>query len=166
VVQITGDPTSGMIEFDQVLIDLMNAYAVPGLALAVSRNGQTIIGRGYGLLDLSDPNSLVESNNAFRIASVSKPITAMTVLRIIQDQTKDTLGRVLTLDTLVWDLLQHKYPLLSGKTLATGVDRIKIKHLLQHSAGWDDRFMIRCSMSSILQIKSREVGRHQPQKTK
>jgi len=76
------------------------------------------------------------------------------------------LGRVLTLDTLVWDLLQHKYPLLSGKTLATGVDRIKIKHLLQHSAGWDDRFMIRCSMSSILQIKSREVGRHQPQKTK
>jgi hypothetical protein len=45
---------TGMLALDQVIIDLMNAYAVPGAALAVSRNGTVVIERGYGLLDLND----------------------------------------------------------------------------------------------------------------
>jgi len=45
---VVGFPVTGMLAFDQVIIDLMNAYAVPGAALAVSRNGTIVIERGYG----------------------------------------------------------------------------------------------------------------------
>ena len=45
---VVGFPVTGMLAFDLVIIDLMNAYAVPGAALAVSRNGTIVIERGYG----------------------------------------------------------------------------------------------------------------------
>jgi CubicO group peptidase (beta-lactamase class C family) len=131
MIGIVGFPSAGMLGFDQQFIDLMNTYAVPGTALAVSRNGTIIIERGYGLLDLNDPNSQVTAAHSFRVASVSKPITAMAILKLIEQGP-------LTLESFVWELLQDDFPLLPGQTLATGVDQIRIRHLLQHSAGWDD----------------------------
>ena len=128
---VVGFPVTGMLAFDQVIIDLMNAYAVPGAALAVSRNGTVVIERGYGLLDLNDPDSQATAANSFRIASVSKPITAMGILKLIEQ------NGPLKLNSLVWDLLKEDFPLLPGKSLALGVDQIRILHLLQHSAGWD-----------------------------
>jgi len=128
---VVGFPVTGMLAFDQVIIDLMNAYAVPGAALAVSRNGTVVIERGYGLLDLNDPDSQATAANSFRIASVSKPITAMGILKLIEQ------NGPLKLNSLVWDLLKEDFPLLPGKSLALGVDQIQIVHLLQHSAGWD-----------------------------
>jgi CubicO group peptidase (beta-lactamase class C family) len=128
---ISGAPDKGMRSFDQVIINLMSTYSVPGLALTVSRDGNRIIERGYGLLDTGDPASQVNAQNAFRIASVSKPITAMALLKLLGQG-------VFTLDTLVFNLLKDDYPLLPGSTLATGVDQITIRHLLQHSAGWSD----------------------------
>jgi CubicO group peptidase (beta-lactamase class C family)/catechol 2,3-dioxygenase-like lactoylglutathione lyase family enzyme len=132
MIGIAGFPSSGMLAFDQVIIDLMNTYAVPGTAIAVSRDGTVVIERGYGLLDLNDPNSQATAVNPFRVASVSKPITAMTILKLIEQ------NGPLTLESLVWELLKDDFPLLPGQTLAIGVDQIRIRHLLQHSAGWDD----------------------------
>jgi CubicO group peptidase (beta-lactamase class C family) len=131
MIGIVGFPSASMIAFDQQFVDLMNTYAVPGMAMAVSRNGTIVIERGYGLLDLNDPNSQATTANSFRVASVSKPITAMAILKLIEQGP-------LTLETLVWDLLNDDFPLLPGETLANGVDQIQILHLLQHSAGWDD----------------------------
>jgi CubicO group peptidase (beta-lactamase class C family) len=128
---ISGAPSKGMQAFDQVIADLMGTYSIPGLALTVSRNGNRIIDRGYGLLDTSDPASQTTAQNSFRIASVSKPITAMALLKLL------TQG-VFSLDTLAFNLLKDDYPLLSGATFATGVDQITILHLLQHSSGWSD----------------------------
>jgi len=128
---ISGAPIAGMRAFDQVFLVLMDTYSVPGLALAVSRDGNKIIERGYGLLDRDDPGSQVTAQNSFRIASMSKPITAMALIRLLGQQ-------VFTLDTQVYTLLSPTFALLPGKTLATGVAQITIRQLLQHSAGWSD----------------------------
>jgi len=48
-IQITGVPKTGMASFDLMITDLMSAWSVPGMALAVSRNGEIIVARGYGL---------------------------------------------------------------------------------------------------------------------
>jgi CubicO group peptidase (beta-lactamase class C family) len=128
---ISGAPSKGMQAFDQRIADLMGTYSIPGLALTASRNGNRIIERGYGLLDTSDPASEATAQSSFRIASVSKPITAAALLKLFTQ-------KVFTLDTLVFDLLKDEYPLLSGATFATGVDQITIRHLLQHSSGWSD----------------------------
>jgi N-acyl-D-amino-acid deacylase len=119
-----------MASFDLMITDLMSAWSVPGVALAVSRNGEIMVARGYGLLDQSNLNNPVNAGNMFRIASVTKPITAMAILQLIHQ------GK-LTLDTPVWALLKDDYPLLPGRALAKDVDKITIRHLLQHSAGLD-----------------------------
>ncbi|MEJ0094248.1 MAG: serine hydrolase domain-containing protein [Methylocella sp.] len=116
--------------FDAVITQLMNDYAVPGASVAVSQNGAIVLARGYGLLDANDPNSGVAPTNIFRIASVTKPITAAAVMLLVQNG-------LLNLDASVWSLLAAKFPLLPGKTLTNGVDLITIRQLLQHSSGWD-----------------------------
>src|SRR5215469_15316132 len=103
---VVGFPVTGMLAFDQVIIDLMNTYAVPGAALAVSRNGTIVIERSYGLLDLNDPDSQATAANSFRIASVSKPITAMAILKLIEQ------NGPLILESFVWELLKEDFPLL------------------------------------------------------
>ena len=130
-MKITGMPNTGMASFDQQIITLLEKYGAPGAAVAVSHNGQVIIARGYGLLDANDPNAQMMPANRFRIASASKPITAMAILALIES------GQLL-LDTNVWNLLSPQYPLLPRRSLAAGVDQITIRHLLNHTAGWDN----------------------------
>ena len=131
MIGINGTPSGNMRSFDQVIIDLMATYSIPGLALGVSRNGNKIIERGYGLLDSNNPNQQATAQSSFRIASISKPITAMALLKLLGQHVFD-------LDTQIFSLLGPDFPLPPGKTLATGVDQITIRQLLQHSAGWDD----------------------------
>jgi CubicO group peptidase (beta-lactamase class C family) len=120
-----------MQAFDQILLDLMDSYGVPGIALAVSRDGSKIIERGYGLLDRDDPASQATAQSSFRIASCSKPITAMAVLKLLGQH-------VFTLGTPIFALLSPTFPLLPGKTAAVGVAQITVRQLLNHSAGWSD----------------------------
>ena len=70
-----------------------------------------------------DAGEKVRAESRFRIASISKPITAAGVLLLVRDQK-------LTLDSKVVELLglDCKDPRWS---------RITIRHLLQHSGGWD-----------------------------
>src|SRR5262245_34574588 len=56
---------------------------VPGAALAVTRNGRLVHARGFGYAD-RDSKKLVEPNSLFRIASISKPITAAAVLHLVE----------------------------------------------------------------------------------
>ena len=89
--------------------------------------------------------------NRFRIASVTKPITAMAILHLI-----DT-GQ-LTLDTKVYDLLKSQYPLQPNLgPLAPGVDQITVRQLLNHTAGWGKEAIHYDPMFDVRQI-SLQVG--------
>jgi serine beta-lactamase-like protein LACTB len=62
---------------------LMVAFNAPGMAVAVSMNGQIVWSEGFGYADLSSrvpacPQTL------FRIGSVSKPLTAVAVARLYE----------------------------------------------------------------------------------
>ena len=129
-MQVTGVPATNMGQFDKVITDFLHAHNVPGAAVAVARNGSVIIARGYGLLDKDDAGSAVNPANIYRIASVSKPITAVAILKLIQD------GR-LKMTSRVYTLLKSSYPLLSGKSLTPGIEKITVQHLLRHEGGWD-----------------------------
>src|SRR5439155_3323743 len=51
----------------------------PGCAVAVSRNGELIVARGYGMADHSQ-GTIITPQSIFHIASVSKQFTAMTLV--------------------------------------------------------------------------------------
>lgn len=124
---ITGPSVPGMESFDRVMPKLMREWGVPGGAVAVVKDERLVMARGYGLADQAQ-NSNVQPNALFRIASVSKPITSITVLRLVEA------GR-LSLDAKAFDILNHLKP--SGGVRDERVNDITVRMLLQHSGGWN-----------------------------
>ena len=128
VAPTIGELASGMGSYDRAFARVMNKWEIPGGALAVIDEGQFLLARGYGLADVAR-NEPVLPESLFRIASLSKPITAVAVLKLVEE------GR-LSLDTPAFRLLDDLKP-PAGTTIDPRIDDITIRHLLEHSAGWD-----------------------------
>jgi N-acyl-D-amino-acid deacylase len=115
--------------FDRAMHDYMTPRGIPGGSLAVSRQGRLVYARGYGWAD-RDSRSPVRPDSLFRIASVSKPFTAVAVLKLVDE------GR-LRLEDRVFDLLPSDAPLPGAGNADPRLSRITLRQLLQHTGGWD-----------------------------
>lgn len=123
----TGTVVPGMVSYDQLASTLLTKYQLPGCAIAVTRNGKLVFARGYGYANKAT-GELVQPDSRFRIASLSKPITAAAVLLLMQR------GK-LTLDQRVFDILS--YQPLPGERVDPRLATITIRNLLEHSGGWN-----------------------------
>src|SRR5438034_3236146 len=56
----------------------------PGCALAVVQDGKVVYMRGYGIADLEE-GTRIEPSTIFHVASMSKQVTAMSVLLLEKD---------------------------------------------------------------------------------
>eukprot|EP01116_Phalansterium_solitarium_P024900 TRINITY_DN9263_c0_g1_i1.p1 TRINITY_DN9263_c0_g1~~TRINITY_DN9263_c0_g1_i1.p1 ORF type:complete len:499 (+),score=143.27 TRINITY_DN9263_c0_g1_i1:945-2441(+) len=118
--------------FDMVVCAWMLEQNMPGAQLAVARDGRLVYARGYGVADV-DSGSPVGPQTLFRLASISKCFTAVAVLQLVER------GR-LSLDECVLPMLLK---VLAGRWAAPVAvadprwQRITVRHLLQHTAGWD-----------------------------
>lgn len=107
----------------------MTKYNVPGMSVAITKDERLVYAKGYGLAD-KDRGAPVGTNSLFRIASVSKPITAIALLRLV-DQGK------LSLDQKVFGpggILGTTY---GSKPYTPQTELITVRHLLSHTAGAD-----------------------------
>jgi CubicO group peptidase (beta-lactamase class C family) len=93
----------------------------PGLAVLVRKEGKTAFARGYGVRDLRSRDAVGPSTN-FRLASLTKPLTAMAVMLLVRD------GKV-RYENALTDVLPA-FPAY-GRT-------ITIRHLLTHTSGLPD----------------------------
>jgi CubicO group peptidase (beta-lactamase class C family) len=102
-------------------------YEVPGLSIAISRNGQFVYDRGFGVADRKDAVELTTSN-VFRIASLTKPITSVAIFTLIEKGQLHLNDKVFGPSAI----LGTKY----GKgTEKQYVGDITVDHLLTHTAG-------------------------------
>jgi CubicO group peptidase (beta-lactamase class C family) len=93
----------------------------PGASVAIVRDGKVLFSRGYGLANLEEKVPC-RTNTDFRLASVTKQFTAMSIL-ILADRKK------LSLDERLTDFFPE-FPAY-GRS-------IKIRHLLSHTSGLAD----------------------------
>ena len=114
--------------YDQTIRDFMRKYAIPGGAVAVMRDGKLIYARGFGYADVENQTP-VQPDALFRIASVSKPITAAAIMKLVEE------GK-LELDDRVAPFIAHLTP-AQGATIDARWEQITIRHLLNHTGGWD-----------------------------
>jgi CubicO group peptidase (beta-lactamase class C family) len=127
-IPISGAAVPGMASYDQVISDLMRKYAIPGGAVAVVRDGRLIYARGFGYGDVENKTP-VQPDALFRIASVSKPITGVAIMKLVEE------GK-LTLDDRVAPFIAHLTP-APGATVDPRWEQITIRQLLNHTGGWD-----------------------------
>lgn len=102
--------------------------AVGAAALLVARNGFVAVERGYGRLSRDPASPRCRPDSVFIVASISKPITTLAVMRLV-DQ-----GR-LRLD----DPVAKYLPGFTGDFRA----RITIRNLLTHTSGLPDNIALR-----------------------
>ena len=125
----TGYYSPSLANFDDAMTYLLADYYLPGGQLAITYQGRLVYSRGFGYADLST-NTAVCPDNIFRIASLSKQITAITIMHLYEQ------GRVGLNDTvfgpngILPDQIYQNImdPLVYG---------ITVKHLLSHQGGWD-----------------------------
>jgi len=105
----------------------MQARNISAGALAVTRNQRLVLSRGYTYRS-TVTHPIVQPTSRFRIASLSKPLTATAILRLVQE------GR-LSLSARLIDLLPLAPP--TGRTPDPRLGQITIRRLLQHLGGWN-----------------------------
>jgi N-acyl-D-amino-acid deacylase len=128
-------PTSGKRQeilepVDTAILTMMSRHGVPGAGLAVTKNGKLVYARGYGWSNLATRET-VQPDTLFGIASLSKPITAAAVLKLVEQ------GK-LSLDDKPFKILNHIKP-LPGARPDPRLQKITVRDLLNHSGGWDAR---------------------------
>jgi CubicO group peptidase (beta-lactamase class C family) len=71
--------------FDDLVARAMKDWRVPGLALAVAKDGKIVIERGYGVRQLGQ-SAPVDSHTLFAIGSTTKAMTAALVGMLVDDK--------------------------------------------------------------------------------
>ncbi|MGC1500574.1 MAG: serine hydrolase [Terriglobales bacterium] len=116
---IKGQPTPRM-----TLADRMDYYKVPQVSIAVLDHGQIAWARGYGLAD-KEANDPVTPETLFQAASVSKSVTALAALRLVQ-QGKLNLDEDVNLKLVSWKVPDNEF---------TKNEKVTLRRLLSHTAG-------------------------------
>jgi len=141
----TGSIDVRLLPFDELMHDFLGERDdVAGAALAIARDGRLVFARGYGYADRRSREP-VQPDARFRIASLSKPITAAAVVLLAQEDELDLDDpALLHLDP---GLLDGSLPLDSRWADVT------LRRLLQHTAGFDRQ------LSGTPMFRSRRIAR-------
>jgi len=105
------------------LADRMQALHVPGVSIAVIHGGRIEWARGFGVTKIGGPP--VTSDTLFQAASISKPVSALAVLHLVQAGKLDLDGDVTTY-LRSWKLPANEF---------TDRAKVTLRELLSHTAG-------------------------------
>ncbi len=105
------------------LADRMAALHVPGVSIAVIRDGAIEWARGFGVIRIGGP--AVTPDTLFQAASISKPVSALAVLRLVESEK-------LNLDT---DVNQYLKTWKVPENQFTAKAKVTLRTLLTHTAG-------------------------------
>lgn len=125
----TGDCGGQMAGVDRIVTDWMKRYGLPGASVAVTKGDRLVYACGFGYADLAKLD-VVEPRDRFRIASITKLLTASAIRQLVAD-------KKLTLSDKMLDRLGSAKPSKPYKD--SQLDDITIQHLLDHQAGWNTR---------------------------
>ncbi len=118
-VTIRGTPVQRMN-----IAERMSHYNVPGVSIAVVHDGKLEWARGYGKADV-ESGKPVTTETAFQAASTSKPVAAMTALRLVE-QGKLSLDEDVNVKLRSWKVPESEF---------TKTEKVTLRRLLSHNAG-------------------------------
>lgn len=94
-----------IIRLEQIIPHLMAEGDIPGLSVALIRDASVAWSRGFGVKN-SNTKDPVDANTVFEAASLSKPVFAYAVLKLVDN------GK-LSLDTPLTKYLPGRYDIIS-----------------------------------------------------
>lgn len=111
-------------EIDSKLQSRMEFYKVPGVSIAVLREGKVNWARGYGVT-AAEKGRPVNSETLFQAASISKHVAALVALHLV-DEGKLALDEDVNQKLRSWKVPENEF---------TKTEKVTLRRLLNHSAG-------------------------------
>jgi CubicO group peptidase (beta-lactamase class C family) len=111
---------------DGAMRALMQSHRVPGGTISVVKDGEILFAKGYGYADVERRIPVDAETTMFRIASISKLFTWTALMQLVER------GEV--------DLEKDVNAYLDFEIPPTFPQPITAKHLLTHTAGFEDRY--------------------------
>jgi len=119
LIVVEGDPIE-----KTTLDELMRKHHVPGVSIAVIRNGKIDWAHGFGFADVESKRK-VTTQTLFQAASISKPVAAVAALSMVQDGLLD-LDEDVNLKFKSWKVPTNKF---------TDQHPVTLRQLLSHTGG-------------------------------
>lgn len=126
-IPVSGQAGPGLEAFDNAMRSIIDRHGLPGAALAIAKDGRLVFAKGYGWADVARSES-VGPETLFGLASLSKTITAVAILKLVEQNR-------LRLTDRVFDLVKVQPP--AGGRVDPRVRTITVRQCLNHSGGWD-----------------------------
>ena len=115
-------------KFDASIRRFMRYWDIKGASFALMKNDSLIYAKGYGYSNIQDSVEC-EVKNVFRVASVSKLITAVAVMRLCETGKLTTQDQVFGEEGILCDSLFLNYR-------DKKIKKITVEHLLRHTGGF------------------------------
>ena len=118
-IQIKGDSIK---EFN--ILERMDYYKVPGVSIAVVENGKIKWTKGYGYAN-TESGKKVDTNTLFQAGSISKPVAALSVLKLYENGSLE-LNKDVNYYLKNWQIPENEF---------TKSEKVTLQKLLTHTAG-------------------------------
>ncbi len=116
---------------DERVEEFLNQWNIKGASVAISKDEELVYAKGFGYANVEKKEE-VKPGHLFRIASVSKLITAAAVMKLYEE------GQ-LQLDEYAFGPAGILDTSLFSDYKDSRVEQITVRHLLNHTAGWSKR---------------------------
>lgn len=130
--------------------DFLQQWNLAGLTMAIVKDGKLVFAHGYGYSDI-EAKTPVNPGNLFRIASVSKLITAVAIMKLVEK-------RIVSLDSKVFGPNAILKDSIFNKVVDKRLYKITIRHLLAHAGGWSLTYGDPAFNSLVVLEKTGETG--------
>ncbi|MBL8091778.1 MAG: beta-lactamase family protein [Anaerolineales bacterium] len=131
-------------EIDSYVLGQMKDLDIPGVAIGIVRGDQVVYTQGYGVAD--DAGRAMTSDTPFLIASLSKPITALGIMQLVEE------GKI-NLDAPVQMYLP--WFRVADEEVSS---KITIRHLLHQTSGFDERESYVRNLSTDSSVEALEMS--------
>jgi len=133
-LRITNEHSDGrdFAPAEKTIKSFMHKWSITGASVAVAKDGKLIYARGFGFTDTISREE-VQPYHKFRIASISKLVTAVAVMKLAEEEKLSLNDKVFGPDGILNDpyFSEPKDKRVYGITVA---------HLLSHEGGWTQRY--------------------------
>jgi CubicO group peptidase (beta-lactamase class C family) len=117
---------------EKIVNSFLHKWSIAGASVAVSKDGKLIFAKGFGYAD-TVTRTQAQPFNQFRIASISKLVTAIAVMKLHEEGKLSLEDKVFGPDGILND------PYFSEPKDKRVYD-ITVEQLLSHEAGWTQRY--------------------------
>ena len=128
----TGIPVPQMTQSDNIIKNFLATYDIPGASVAIAKEGKIVYMRAFGSSDISRTIA-TQPYNLFRIASCSKPVTSIAIMKLVENGQLSLSAKVFG----TGGILQN-HPMFSTANITDSrIYNITVQQLMEHSAGWN-----------------------------